>query len=240
MIDLVSLYIIITNITANNNNNNMIIGMKKKQTNKDEGEEEEGDEVIQTPIKWPGGCSWIKTKWINELSSILDIEDAGHNIISGTYTSIMVEPSYPSPFFGTYQECEDGGVLLSFSVQHEIQCSQNTTLRSCCCWTGKAFPGDDGFITTYLIITDYDKNAHSPGPIVNKHCFKRVISLDTDSTSKFTDTELSNHLNDVSSTDTISTNITITTTEELTSTMEKATTLNQNETTSPLYEVINM
>jgi hypothetical protein len=141
-----------------------------------EGKDEESESMQEL-----FAFKWLGTEWQNELGSTLLIHEQRNegNVFIGSYQTGVARADQlppPTPVIGSYQECEDGGFLLSFVVQWSVV-REGKTRFSSCCWNGKLFKDAGSFTTTWTLVSDVEETALWNSVTTNKNTFIRVIAI---------------------------------------------------------------
>lgn len=118
----------------------------------------------------------IEGTWSNELGSTVVFRSGtapGH--IEGEYQTGVARAEKlppPTPLFGTVQRCDDGGLLVGFIVQWQVE-REGKVRHSCCTWNGKLFPGAASFSTTWMLVSDVPQKDAWNSVTTNKDVFTR-------------------------------------------------------------------
>ena len=116
--------------------------------------------------------------WMNELNSIMVLEDLGDGSLTGKYRSIVGRDPHIRDLAGRTSKSEDGKQMLGFAVCFEIEApGPGSGHFSLCTWSGWARDGQK--ITTHwlLTISKLNKADEWSSTLIGEDEFEKVLDV---------------------------------------------------------------
>lgn len=99
--------------------------------------------------------AWVVGEWSSPTGITITIQAFAATTFAGLYETLYDREEHrgPSHILGRYQRCEDGGILLWFSVTSNVTLKKKdgTAIAS---WVGRLFGGDSCFIASWTLLND--------------------------------------------------------------------------------------